>query len=185
MKLIVGLGNPVKKYQKTRHNAGFVVVDRIINNKQLIATKNKKMVSEIASGEFGNAKVILAKPQTYMNESGRAVRAMMDYYKIEPRNLIVIHDDKDLPLGEIRVQSGRGSAGHNGVQSIIDHLGAKDFTRVRVGIAPNNASEINDTSDFVLGKFSRDEQMELNNVIQKAISEIDDLIKMENVNLKM
>ena len=146
MKLIVGLGNPKKKYEKTRHNIGFRVID------SLDFTQDKD--------------VILLKPNTFMNKSGKAVQECLAYYKIPVSNLIVIHDDIDLLFGDIRVSKNSSSAGHKGVQSIIDELKTKDFTRVRIGIKPNHEF---DTTEFVLKKFTKQEEKELKGIIKKAV----------------
>ena len=176
MKLIVGLGNPEIEYAGTRHNAGFLVIDKIISNEQLTISKTPKLQSDIAKGTINKKRIILAKPLTYMNNSGIAVRELLDFYKLKPENLIVIHDDKDIPLGETRVQTDRGPAGHNGVKSIIEHLGTQNFTRIRVGVAPASQNQIKDTANFVLGKFTAEEIRILNKVIDTVIKEIKTLI---------
>ena len=149
MKLIIGLGNPGTKYEKTRHNIGFMVLDVLIKNEQ-----------------FDSKKVKLIKPQTFMNNSGQEVKKITDYYKIPAKNIIIIHDDIDLPLGEIKIQQNRSSAGHKGVQSIIDSLGTKDFTRMRIGIRPEEL--IQETEKFVIQKFTQEEQDIINETIKKA-----------------
>lgn len=153
MKLIVGLGNPGKEYENTRHNVGFLFIDKL-------------------STEVDSQKNILLKPQTFMNNSGMAVRTKIDFYKLSPADLIVIHDDKDLLLGEYKIQKDRGAAGHNGVQSIIDHLGTRDFMRVRIGIAHEDKQTMGDTADFVLNKFTKEEKEVLNKTVDKAIEEV-------------
>lgn len=150
MILIVGLGNPEKKYAKTQHNIGFRVIDTLRN-------------------ELSDKDIILLKPETFMNDSGRATKAMISYYKIPLENLYVIHDDIDLPFGNIRVSKDSSSAGHKGVQSIIDELGTQNFTRIRIGIRPQH--EI-DTTKFVLQKFSKEEEKQLKEIIKKAVEEI-------------
>ncbi|TAN33602.1 peptidyl-tRNA hydrolase [Patescibacteria group bacterium] len=152
MKLIVGLGNPGKEYEGTRHNVGFFCVDKL---KEALA----------------GAKIIFAKPDKFMNNSGPAVAKILRYHKIKPSDLLVIHDDKDIPLGEYKIQTGRGSAGHKGAQSIIDALDTKDFTRLRVGIAPTD-KEIKNTSDFVLKKFSKKEKEIINQVSNEIVERI-------------
>jgi len=147
MKLIIGLGNPGKEYEKTRHNAGFLAVDKIIENFQFsIFNFQLKFNAEISQGIINNEKVISVKPQTFMNGSGQAVKAIADYYKIKPEDIIVIHDDLDIPLGKYKISKGKSSAGHKGVQSIIDLLGTKNFTRIRIGIGakqiPNSKFQI-------------------------------------------
>ncbi len=177
MKLIIGLGNPGKEHEGTRHNVGFVLVDKIISSFQLPTPKlDKKSNAEICKDKINEKRVILAKPQTFMNNSGTAVRALIDFYKLTPKDLIVIHDDKDIPIGEIKIQNNRGAAGHNGVESIFEHLGTHDFTRIRVGVAPAEKI-IHDTADFVLGKFSKEEQKDLKAVVEKVMQEIQVMIK--------
>jgi len=152
MKLVVGLGNPKKKYEKTRHNVGFRVIDSL---------------------DFAQDKdVILLKPDTFMNNSGKAVQECLAYYKIPSSNLIVIHDDIDLLFGDIRVSKNSSSAGHKGVQSIIDELKTKDFIRVRIGIKPSHEF---DTTEFVLKKFSKEEEKKLEKIIPEAV----EIIKKE------
>jgi len=158
MKLVVGLGNTGEKYRRTRHNAGFLSIDLVLQSLKKEGhisdwKFDKDFEAEIAGGEIGNTKIILMKPETFMNESGRAVSAVARFYKLKSDDLIVIHDDKDLPLGETKVQRDRGSAGHNGVSSLIKHLGTQDFFRVRIGIAPQKKLSKDDVPKFVLGKF--------------------------------
>jgi len=136
--LIVGLGNPGKKYKQTRHNVGFMVIDAL---KKKISGKN----------------IVLLKPQTFMNNSGKTVKKIIRNLKFEIRNLVVIHDDIDLPLGTIRVSKNVGSAGHKGVQSIIDELGTQNFTRIRIGIQPK-PKKPKDVEKFVLQKFTKGEE---------------------------
>jgi PTH1 family peptidyl-tRNA hydrolase len=178
MKLIVGLGNPVKEYQNTRHNVGFLVIDALVKSQKphVESSFDKKSNAEIFSLSLNNEKVLLVKPQTFMNNSGLAVRALVDFYKIPLKNIIIIHDEKDIPLGEYKIQTDRGPAGHNGVKSIIDHLGTKDFTRIRVGVGPKEGG-IEKIIDYVLQKFSKEEQRELREVIKKIVEEI---VKLSN-----
>lgn len=161
MKLIVGLGNPGKKYEKTRHNIGFRVLDKMANGFKF----EKKFNAEISVGneDLRSKKIIFAKPQTFMNNSGEAVLAISKFYKIDPIDIIVIHDELDLKFGKIKESFGSRSAGHNGVQSIIDRLDTKDFTRIRFGIGPT--PEKIPSEKFVLQKFSKDEEKELKNLI--------------------
>ncbi len=166
MKLIIGLGNPGKKYEHTRHNAGFLAIDELAKNLELKFKDDKKMKAGVAKGP----EIILAKPQTFMNESGVAVRALIDFYKIKPTDIVVIHDDKDIPLGEFRNQTDRSAAGHNGIKSIIEHLGTQNFRRLRVGIATPEMDKYDDKADFVLGKFSKEEIKILDEVIKKLPS---------------
>ncbi len=152
-----------------------------INNLQLTIDgfsdwkNNKKIQSEISEGEISGQKVILAKPQTFMNNSGRAVKLLTKRYTIDTKNLIVIHDDIDLPLGKIKISAGRGAAGHKGVESIIKELKTKDFVRFRIGIKPvtSNKRQETRTEKFVLEKFSKDEEKKLGGVIKEAVEAIE------------
>ncbi len=152
--LIVGLGNPGKKYEKTRHNVGFRVIDelecKILNNN-----------------------IVFLKPDSFMNNSGKIVREYLAYEKMSPENLIVIHDDIDLPFETVKVSKDSSSAGHKGVQSIIDELKTKDFVRIRIGIKPTH--EVN-TTDFVLKNFGKAEEEKLPEIIKKAVEEISKLL---------
>ena len=137
-----------------------------------------KLHAEVANGTLDEKRVTLAKPQTFMNESGVAARALVDFYKLAPEDIIVVHDDKDVLLGEIKVQKDRGAAGHNGVGSIIEHLGTKNFTRIRVGVAPQDKA-IHDTAEFVLGKFTKEEQKILSEVVARVVEELKSLVVMK------
>ncbi len=171
MKLIIGLGNPGEEYKKTRHNAGFLAVDAIKTNFQFSIFNFQSIFNaQISNGIFEDEKVVLLKPQTFMNESGKAVRAVLDYYKIDIKDIIVIHDDLDIPLGEYKISRNKNSGGHKGVQSVIDYLGTKDFTRIRIGIEVENRKT--PTEKFVLEKFSKDEM----EIIEKVIDEVSEEI---------
>ncbi|MFH1509729.1 MAG: aminoacyl-tRNA hydrolase [Candidatus Nealsonbacteria bacterium] len=138
MFLIVGLGNPGEKYEKTWHNIGFLAVNFFSKKKNFPEFRtNKKLKSEVSENKVEGEKVILAKPQTFMNLSGSAVGSLMNQWKIKNDNLIIIQDDLDLPFGKIRIVRDRGTAGHKGIDSIIKIIGTKDFTRIRVGIQPS------------------------------------------------
>jgi len=177
MILIIGLGNPGRKFQKTRHNLGFMIVESLkLKFKSFSDWKNnEKLLSKISEGEINGQKVILAKPQTFMNNSGKAVKLLTKTYHLKPNTLIIVHDDIDLPLGKIRISIGRGSAGHKGVQSIIDELKAKNFVRFRVGIRPKNNKQRtkNNIEDFVLQEFNKGEEKILKGVIKKTIEAIE------------
>lgn len=169
MKLIIGLGNPGTKYEKTRHNLGWQIIDKLPENLDLNNWNlSDKFNASISEGIFNNEKIILAKPQTFMNNSGLAVKLLIDYYKIPTKEILVIHDDIDLPLEEIRIQKNRGAAGHKGVQSIIDQLGTKDFIRMRAGIKPTDQETIIDTEKFVLEKFTPQEEKNIQEIIKRA-----------------
>lgn len=179
MKLIVALGNPGKEYELTRHNAGWLVLDKLITAENLTVKKSPKLQAEIFDYKIGRTKVILAKPLTFMNNSGITVSLMMNFYRLMPKDIIVVHDDKDIPVGEIRVQTNRGPAGHNGIKSIIEQLGTKDFTRVRVGVGPLAKEKIQVISNFVLNKFSKEEFKILDSALANAITEIKRLASMD------
>ncbi|GGB51126.1 peptidyl-tRNA hydrolase [Lentibacillus populi] len=165
MKCIAGLGNPGRKYKKTRHNIGFMVIDELANRFQTDLTKakfNGKYVMESISGE----KVVFLKPQTYMNLSGESIRPLMDYYNINVDDLLVIYDDLDLPAGKIRLRQKGGHGGHNGIRSIIDHLGTKEFKRLRIGVGrPNEPVPV---VDYVLGSFPKEQRDAVTASINKA-----------------
>lgn len=167
--LIVGLGNPEKKYFKTRHNVGFRFVDQIaeeFNVKFKLDSNLKGMIGEFT---FNNQKHYLLKPVTYMNNSGASVQATMNYYKIEPDDLLIIYDDMDLPLGAMRIRKFGSSGGHNGMKSIIECISTQDFKRIRIGIDHPTNNEI----DYVLGKFKKDEEK----VIQELFNQAPIIIK--------
>ncbi len=156
--LIVGLGNIGKQYESTRHNIGFVCLDelaRVLEFEPWIEKKDLKC--HIASMTVGDSKVILIKPTTLMNNSGEAVRAVSHFYKIPSKNTLVVHDELDIPFGQIRTRTGGSDAGNNGIKSVIAHIG-NDFGRLRIGIKAETPLE---ASDFVLAKFSKEEQAQL------------------------
>lgn len=154
MYLVVGLGNPGKEYAATRHNIGFIFLDYLAE-KYRFTFKGTKWQAETAKDLSWGYPVLFVKPQTYMNRSGVAVRAIADFYQVEADKIIVIHDDLDLPLGRTKIMTKRGAGGHNGIRSLIEHLGGNDFVRVRVGIGrPDKAAPV---SDFVLARFGQEE----------------------------
>ena len=164
MKVIVGLGNYGKEYERTRHNAGFLALDRIGTDFGFEPFRlEKEFEAEISSGRIGSEKTLLVKPQTYMNASGRAVQKVLGFYKLAPSDLLVIHDDLDIRLGECRITGSSRAAGHKGVQSIIDSLGTQDFCRVRLGIGIEDRKT--PTEKYVLGIFTREEEAALSAII--------------------
>lgn len=182
MKIILGLGNPGEKYEKTRHNVGFMILDRIKDAYHFPEFSFDKHfnaeISELTSELTNNNKVILIKPQTFMNNSGQSAKAVVDFYKASPEDLIAIHDDIDLPLGEYRTANGSGSAGHKGVQNIIDLIGTQDFKRIRIGVANENLRNPIDPSDFVLQKFSEEEiNILLGNVSGNVLNEMKKILE--------
>ncbi len=183
MLLIVGLGNPGKKYEKTRHNVGARAVDEIAANFQFpIFNFQSISNSKISKGTFKNQDIVLVKPQTYMNNSGQAAKLLIKTYF--PNNaaaelkrwFIVIHDDLDLPLGKIRLVKNRGPAGHKGVESIIRELKTENFIRFRIGIQPQSGKPKN-PEDFVLQKFNKKEEKIVKEVIQKTVFAIEIVLK--------
>lgn len=180
MKIIVGLGNPLPKYKGTRHNIGQVVVScfQEMNNFPEFKLK-KKFASLISERKIENKKVILVLPQTFMNESGLAIKKIVRNWKLEIRNLIVVHDDIDLPLGKIRIRKNGSSGGHKGVQSIIDYLKNKNFVRFKIGINQKSKIQfkIQNLEDFVLQKFEKKEKEMVKKIIKKTCQEIESSLK--------
>jgi peptidyl-tRNA hydrolase, PTH1 family len=163
--LIVGLGNPGTKYDRTRHNVGFDLLD-ILAKRWQISLSDRKQFQGIYGEGFGNhnAKVRLLKPQTFMNLSGQSVRAAIDWFKLPPESVMVVYDDLDLPLGKLRLRLSGSAGGHNGMKSIISHLGTQNFPRVRIGIGKSFGEK--DTISHVLGKFSGEETPIVKEVIE-------------------
>ena len=177
MNLVVGLGNPGTKYQNTRHNIGFRVVDRLLSATQARDISKKSFEGEL----FRSANTLFLKPLTFMNLSGKSVRAVMQFYKIDLDNLIVIHDDIDLPLGTIRFKRGGGSGGHNGLKS-IDELVGKNYLRVRVGVGkPERKSEV---VSYVLAPFEDEEERVVAKVIDYLESIFDEVVSLDLNELK-
>ena len=160
--LIVGLGNPGNEYENTRHNVGFMAVTRLAGDN---AVWKKELFAKTFKFDDGGARIIFAMPQTFMNDSGRAVRAIVDYYKIPVGNVTVIHDDMDLKLGDVKTKVGGGSAGHNGIKSIDSTIG-REYRRIRIGIDhPRNLGIQIDAADWVLGKFTPAQMVAISNAI--------------------
>ena len=156
MLVIVGLGNPDDKYQGTRHNVGFDVID-LLAEKYNIAVDTKKHRAYIGKGIIGGQKVILAKPQTYMNLSGESVRSLVEYYKVDPETeLLIIFDDISLDVGQLRIRKKGSAGGHNGIKNIIANLGTSVFQRIKVGVGEKPKGY--DLADYVLGRFSKEER---------------------------
>lgn len=174
MKLIIGLGNPEQRYENTRHNVGFFVVSRYAREQGTKFQAKDKFKADIAELTVNGEKLILVKPTTYYNSSGEAVRAIADFYKIEPSEILVIHDELALPFGTIRTRLGGSDAGNNGVKSINQHLGP-DTARIRVGVWNELRDRIND-ADFVLSNFTSDEQTRLEETLPRLYSLIDSFI---------
>jgi len=177
MKLIVGLGNPGNSYSRNRHNIGFICLNYFARLNSIRWDKKQSM-ARTGTGKFGSDSVLLVKPQTYINCSGQSVSRLVNKFKIDIGNLVIIHDDLDLPLARIRIRRGGGSGGHKGINSIINEIGSRDFTRIRFGIGrPLSAEDIvpsgeADIIDFVLSDFTPDEQ----NCIKPSIIRVSDAI---------
>lgn len=170
MKLIVGLGNPGRKYAGTRHNVGFFVIDQLSDRWGIPVTK-KKWRAFCGEGRVHGEKVVLLMPQTYMNLSGEAVRPALDFYGLTAEDLVVVYDDLDLPPGKIRLRLKGSAGGHNGMRSIVQHLGTDQFKRIRIGIgrpAPFMA-----TADYVLSTFAKEEQDVVATAVEDAAAAVD------------
>jgi PTH1 family peptidyl-tRNA hydrolase len=164
-KLIVGLGNPGSKYQWTRHNAGFMVLDKL-SDAAGISTARKKFSGFYGEGSWQGEQLLLLKPLTFMNLSGRSVAEALRFHKLSLENLIVIHDDLDIPFGMVKVKEGGGHAGHNGLRSLLSELGSGDFTRVRVGIGRPSRGDV---VDYVLNRFADEELSRLPDILDGII----------------
>jgi len=180
MILITGLGNPGKEFSITRHNVGFIILDEFQTKFEFSDWKTKKKLkAEISEGRIGKEEIVLAKPKTYMNASGKSVKVIIAHYKLSLCNLFIVHDDLDLPFGKMKISEGKNSAGHKGVQSIIDELKTKDFVRFRIGIGTEKSnlksSSINEM--FVLKKFNKKEQDSLKKISQNACEALETAIK--------
>lgn len=171
MKLIVGLGNPGKEYELTRHNIGFIVLDHFFDGEKFKEKKNALILEK----NINNEKVIFLKPLTYMNNSGEAVRYFANFYKIKNEDILVIHDDVDFEIGTYKIKKSGSSAGHNGIKSIIEHLNTTEFNRLRIGISSPDKNMI----DFVLGKFSKEEREKLNVILNTTNNIIEDFISLD------
>lgn len=176
-RLIVGLGNPGKKYDKTRHNIGFDAVDCLAKRWQVSLSENRRFNGNFGEGfAYPGKKVALLKPLTYMNRSGQSIRAALDWFKIEPSEVLVIYDDMALPIGRLRIRQSGSAGGHNGVKSAIAHLGSQDFPRLRIGIGePRHPEADGDRKvvSHVLGKFSGDESKVMSDILQWVSDAVD------------
>ncbi|PAE22905.1 aminoacyl-tRNA hydrolase [Bacillus sp. 7894-2] len=174
MKLIVGLGNPGKQYDKTRHNIGFDVID-VLSDRLNIPLNQAKLKGVFGAGYVNGEKVFLLKPLTYMNLSGESIRAVMDYFEINDDELVVIYDDLDLPVGKIRLRQKGSAGGHNGIKSTIAHMGTQEFNRIRVGIdRPPSGMKV---PDYVLGRFTKEEQAIMDETAKKCAEACEEWFK--------
>ncbi|ELS01005.1 peptidyl-tRNA hydrolase [Xenococcus sp. PCC 7305] len=174
--LIVGLGNPESRYDQTRHNIGFEAVDSLAKTWGFSWRENKRFQGLVAEGvsPYGS-KMRLLKPLTYMNRSGQAVRAVIDWYKIAPDSVLVIYDDMDLPVGRLRIRRSGSAGGHNGMKSIIAHLGKQDFPRLRIGIGKSDGKR--QTIGHVLGKFAPEEQKVIEEMLDISVKAVEKSLK--------
>ena len=171
MLIIAGLGNPGKEYENTRHNAGFMVMDALAE-KIGADISEKKHKALCGKGVIGGEKVILMKPQTYMNSSGESIRAAADYYKVDPEDILIVYDDISLAPGQLRIRAKGSAGGHNGIKSIISHLGSMDFPRIKIGVGEKPKGY--DLADYVLGHFSKGER----EIYDDVFPDVDDAVKL-------
>ena len=177
MKMIVGLGNIGTRYDETRHNTGFMVVDQLARDYHMGAFTHLKLEAVAVSGVINGEKVMLVKPTTFMNDSGRAVGPLVDYYDIDLDDLVIVNDDLDMPVGKVRLKTHGASGGHNGLKSIISALGTKNFNRVKVGIDhPQHGTVVS----HVLGKFSKEERPKFDQAVEQAEHALEDWINGED-----
>ncbi|WP_056969755.1 aminoacyl-tRNA hydrolase [Lacticaseibacillus thailandensis] len=177
MKMVIGLGNPGKKYAGTKHNVGFMVVDELARHLNLHLNKLEHD-AVTASTRIGGERVLLAEPQTFMNESGRAVKQLMHFYKLVPEDIIVVQDDLDMPVGKLRLRAKGSAGGHNGIKDIISNIGTSDFARVKIGIAhPTQTTVV----DWVLTPFTGDNAAVVGQAQDLAVSLLYDWLRGEEL----
>lgn len=170
MILVVGLGNPGAEYAATRHNVGFMIVDRLVLQAQ--GQWRQKFSGRFAQIDLGGERVVALEPETYMNESGRSVQPAAAFFKVEPASVLVVHDELDLPFGELRVKQGGGDAGHRGLKSVTAHLGTPDYARLRVGIDRPPPEFRGSQADYVLQAFASAERAGLDGLIDRAVETV-------------
>ena len=174
MYIIAGLGNPTKEYEGTRHNVGFAVLD-VLADRLFTSVEERKFKGYYGRAVIGGEKVILLKPQTFMNLSGESVRAAADFYKVEPDHIIVVYDDISLDVGQLRIRTKGSAGGHNGIKNIIAHLGTQEFPRIKVGVG--NKPPRMDLADYVLSRFSKEEKGEMEAALKEAAEAVEAYIK--------
>lgn len=173
MKIIAGLGNPGRQYQKSKHNVGWMVLDKF-SQKHALSIERIKFESLLAEFDYKGERVLLVKPLTFMNASGRAVRKVMDFYKLEPKDLLVIVDDIDLPLGTLRLRKSGGSGTHNGMRDLLNHLQSEAFARMRLGIGDQRQGAL---ADYVLSAFSKADKPVLEEMLDRAVDALEDFLE--------
>ena len=177
IKLIVGLGNPGKQYESTRHNAGFWLIDRLAEKYHVALTHKDRFFGQVGSVTIDGNAVHLLKPETFMNLSGKSVQALSAFYRIEPAQIIVAHDELDIGSGEVRLKASGGHGGHNGLRDIVKCIGSKDFYRLRLGINhPGHASQV---TGHVLSVAQKPEQAQIESAIERAIDELPKIVNGE------
>ncbi len=172
-RIVVGLGNPGRRYTETRHNAGFLVIDELARRWGIDCSK-KQLGSEIGTGQVRDVQVVLVKPQQFMNRSGHPTRSLIGFYKATQEETVIVHDEVDLPFGTVRVKQGGGAGGHNGLKDLNRHLDSGDYTRVRVGVS--RPPEGWDTADYVLGKWNAEERSRLENTVAQAADAVEEIL---------
>ncbi len=170
MYLIVGLGNPGKKYTGTRHNVGYMVLD-LLSRRWGIEIDKQRFDGLVGLGRYAGEQILLLKPETFMNRSGQAVRAAMDFYKLEPKDLVVIYDDMALPVGQLRIRQQGSAGGHNGLSDVINHAGTEQVGRIRIGIG--SPPPVIDAVNYVLGQFRSDERANIDEAIGFAAEAVE------------
>ena len=175
MYVIAGLGNPGREYEGTRHNVGFMTLDALAD-KYNIDVREKAFKGLIGKGVIEGNKVILVKPQTYMNSSGESIRAAADYYKVDPEDILIVYDDISLAPGQLRIRAKGSAGGHNGIKSIIAHLGTQEFPRVKVGVGEKPSRM--DLADYVLGHFSKEEQGTMADAVKEAADAVCEIVNV-------
>ena len=176
MKVVIGLGNPGKKYEKTRHNIGFIAVDSL-RKKLNVSDEREKFQALVSEKNIDGEKVIFFKPQTFMNLSGNSVIEIINFYKLDPKkDIIVIYDDMDLSFGDIRIREKGSSGGHNGIKSIISHIG-EEFIRIKCGIGAKEK----DAVEHVLGEFNQTEQKDLEEILEKIYNCVIEMLSVQNL----
>ena len=171
----MGLGNPGTRYEKTRHNVGVFVIEELLARNHA-SFKRHKSGCVIAEARSGSGRIVLARPMSYMNESGRPVRELIRWFRAPSDHLIVVHDELDIPFGEVRIKLGGGTAGHNGLNSVASHLGTKDFARVRVGVSRPRGHQ--DPADYVLSEFTGGERRQLEEIVSRAADATERIVEI-------
>jgi PTH1 family peptidyl-tRNA hydrolase len=168
MKAIIGLGNPERRYEKTRHNIGFEVIDRLADKYQI--TFRNKHGALMGEGRLNQEKVLLVKPQTYMNRSGDAVRAVLEYHQLDEQDVLVIYDDVDLDVGKIRIRPSGSAGTHNGMRSIVEQTSSMGLPRLRIGVGKPSVGAL---ADYVLGRFTKEEEPVIREAIERAVEAVE------------